>query len=66
MASAATTATRRAARQLEAATARRDEGMRAMRAEGATYRQIAEAARLTHTGVRRILERRPAGNKSST
>jgi hypothetical protein len=48
---------RRAARQIVDATGRRDQAMRDMRAEGATLREIAEAAGLTHTGVRKILAR---------
>ena len=48
---------RRAARQIDDATRRRDEAMRHMRAEGATLRQIAETVGLTHTGVRKILRK---------
>lgn len=47
---------RRAARQLATAIARRDALIVVMRAEGASLRDIAEAAKLTHTGVRRILK----------
>lgn len=47
---------RRAARQLATAIARRDDLIVVMRSEGASLRDIAEAAKLTHTGVRRILK----------
>lgn len=46
---------RRAARQLDSAIARRDALIVVMRSEGASLRDIAEAAKLTHTGVRHIL-----------
>ena len=39
------------------ATARRDELIRLMRAEGATLRAIADAAGITHTAVAKILAR---------
>jgi DNA invertase Pin-like site-specific DNA recombinase len=45
------------ARKAREATARRDELIRSMRAEGATLRAIAEAAGLTHTAVAKILAR---------
>lgn len=48
---------RRAARDLDAATARRDAAMAAMRDEGASLRQIADAAGLTHVGVLKALRR---------
>jgi hypothetical protein len=41
-----------------AATTRRDDLIVAMRAEGASLRQIAAAAQLTHPGVLRILRAR--------
>lgn len=45
------------ARKAREATKRRDEAIRAMRAEGATLRAIAEAASLSHTAVAKILAR---------
>lgn len=39
------------------ATARRDQLIRQMRDEGATYREIAAAAGMTHQGIMRILRR---------
>lgn len=39
------------------ATAKRDEAIRAMRAEGASLRAIAVQAGLTHAGVAKILGR---------
>lgn len=47
---------RRAARQVGTAIARRDGLIVVMRIEGASLRDIAEVAMLTHTGVRRILK----------
>ena len=44
-------------RKAREATAKRDKAIVAMRASGATLRDIAEAAELTHPGVIRILER---------
>lgn len=44
-------------RKAREATLRRDEAIRAMRAEGATLRAIAEAAGLTHTAIAKILGR---------
>jgi hypothetical protein len=48
---------RRAARQIEQATRRRDGAMAEMRDQGKTLREIAEVTGLTHTGVRKILRR---------
>lgn len=45
------------ARKAREATARRDEEIRRMRADGATLRAIAEAAGLTHTAIAKILAR---------
>lgn len=45
------------ARKAREATARRDALIRQMRAEGASLREIAQAAGLTHTGIARILAR---------
>jgi len=53
---------RAARRQIAEATARRDQAMRDMRAEGATLREIADEAGLTHTGVRKILGRDDDGS----
>jgi lambda repressor-like predicted transcriptional regulator len=44
-------------RKAREATLRRDGAIRAMRAEGATLRAIAEAAGLTHTAIAKILSR---------
>lgn len=44
-------------RKAREATLHRDEAIRAMRAEGATLRAIAEAAGLTHTAIAKILAR---------
>lgn len=46
------------ARKAREATARRDQLIRQMRAEGATLRAIAKAAGLTHTAVAKILDRK--------
>lgn len=43
------------ARKAREATARRDELIRAMRAEGATLRAIADSAGLTHPAIVKIL-----------
>jgi hypothetical protein len=48
---------KRASRHLRETTARRDELIRQMRAEGATLRQIAPLAELTAMGVKKILDR---------
>jgi len=45
------------AKKAREATARRDDLIRQMRAEGSTLRSIAEAAGLTHTAVAKILAR---------
>lgn len=45
------------ARKAREATARRDKAIRAMRAEGASLRAIADAASLSHTAVAKILAR---------
>jgi DNA invertase Pin-like site-specific DNA recombinase len=45
------------AKKAREATAARDEAIRQMRAEGATLREIAAAAGLTHTAIARIIER---------
>jgi ribosomal protein S11 len=49
-----------AAVAVQRALTRRDAAIRAMREEGATLRAIGERARLTHAGVKKILERMPA------
>ena len=41
------------------ATAKRDEAIRQMAAEGASLRAVGAAAGLTHAGVAKILKRRP-------
>lgn len=48
---------RRWADKARAATEKRDDAIRAMRAEGATLRDIAAAAGMTHAGVARVLKR---------
>lgn len=48
---------RAARRQIAEATERRDRAMRDARGDGATLREIGDAAGLTHTGVRKILAR---------
>lgn len=48
-------AVRRAALTVDSATKRRDALICQMRGEGASLREIAYAARLTHPGVMRIL-----------
>jgi lambda repressor-like predicted transcriptional regulator len=48
---------RRAASDIERATARRDAAIAEMRDEGASLRDIASAAGLTHPGVAKILTR---------
>jgi hypothetical protein len=45
------------AKKAREATARRDELIHQMRAEGSTLRAIAEAAGLTHTAVAKIVSR---------
>lgn len=45
------------ARKAREAVARRDQLIRQMRAEGATFRAIAEAAGLTHTAIAKIVAR---------
>lgn len=45
------------AAKAQVATAKRDEAIRAMRAEGATLRAIAKAAGMTHAGVARVLRK---------
>lgn len=45
------------ARKAREATLRRDEAIRVMHAEGATLRAIGEAAGLSHTAIRKILDR---------
>jgi hypothetical protein len=52
------TRVRRAARQVTAATGRRDAAIVDARAAGYPLRVIAEAAGLTHPGVIKILRRR--------
>lgn len=45
------------AQQAREATARRDEMIRAMRAEGATLRAIAAVAKMSKDGVQRVIDR---------
>lgn len=45
------------ARKAREATARRDDAIRRMHAEGAALRTIGEAAGLSHTAVKKILDR---------
>ena len=58
-------AARQAARELADAIRDRDEAVRDMRARGFTLRAIAEAAGMTHTGIRKILARGAAPYSSS-
>ena len=48
---------RRAVHQIDEWTAKRDQAARDLRARGFTLRAIAEAAGMTHTGVRKLLAR---------
>ena len=45
------------AKKARDATVRRDEAIRAMRAEGAALRTIAKAAGLTHSAIAKIIDR---------
>ena len=49
----------RLAAKAREATARRDEAIRAMVAQGASLREVAQAAGLSHTGVAKIAQRSP-------
>jgi hypothetical protein len=53
-------------RKAREATLRRDEAIRAMRAEGATLRAIAESAGLTHTAIAKILSREADASGTGT
>jgi hypothetical protein len=53
---------RRWSMQAREATAERDQAIGAMREDGASLREIAEAAQLSHTAVAKILQRAKTTN----